>query len=88
MEKNMNSWECDKLFASEASGPQKNLKMGLGGNLKFCGYGPVPSRKIYVFKIQQTCWSDNQIKYRTLSSLNFHIHRTLARLKLQICILS
>ena len=39
MEKNMNSWECDKLFASEASGPQKNLKMGLGGNLKFCGYG-------------------------------------------------
>ena len=41
MEKNMNSWECDKLFASEASGPQKNLKMGLGGNLKFCGYGEV-----------------------------------------------
>ena len=41
MEKNMNSWECDKLFASEASGPQKNLKMGLGGNLKFCGYGLV-----------------------------------------------
>ena len=41
MEKNMNSWECDKLFASEASGPQKNLKMGLGGNLKFCGYGDI-----------------------------------------------
>ena len=39
MEKNLNSWECDKLFASEASGPQKNLKMGLGGNFTFCGYG-------------------------------------------------
>ena len=44
MEKNMNSWECDKLFASEASGPQKNLKMGLGGNLKFCGYGTNPAK--------------------------------------------
>ena len=39
MAENLNSWECDKVFASEASGPQKNLKMGLGGNLKFCGYG-------------------------------------------------
>ena len=39
MAKNLNSWECDKLFASEASGPQKSLKMGLGGNFKFCGYG-------------------------------------------------
>ena len=48
MEKNMNSWECDKLFASEASGPQKNLKMGLGGNLKFCGYG-------YLFVYLQCC---------------------------------
>ena len=48
MEKNMNSWECDKLFASEASGPQKNLKMGLGGNLKFCGYG---SRKVITIEI-------------------------------------
>ena len=49
MEKNMNSWECDKLFASEASGPQKNLKMGLGGNLKFCGYGPpsLPARNLH-----------------------------------------
>ena len=47
MEKNMNSWECDKLFASEASGPQKNLKMGLGGNLKFCGYGGA----LYVLKL-------------------------------------
>ena len=35
----MNSWECDKLIASEASGPQKNLKIGLGGNFKLCGYG-------------------------------------------------
>ena len=25
---------------SEASGPQKTLKMGLGGNFTFCGYGP------------------------------------------------
>ena len=43
MAKNLNSWdlECDKLFASEASGPQKSLKMGLGGNFKFCGYGQV-----------------------------------------------
>ena len=28
-----------QLFASEASGPQKNLKMGLGGNFIICGYG-------------------------------------------------
>ena len=35
----MNLWECDKLIASEASGPQKTLKMGLGGNFTFCGYG-------------------------------------------------
>ena len=40
MAENLNSWECDKHFASEASGPQKNQKKGLGGNLKFCGYGP------------------------------------------------
>ena len=39
MAKNLNSWESDKLLASEASGPQKNLKMGLGGNFTFCGYG-------------------------------------------------
>ena len=39
MAKNFDSWECDKLFASEASGPQKNMKMGLGGNFTFCGYG-------------------------------------------------
>ena len=39
-ETNLNSWECDKLIASEASGPQKNLKMGLRGNFKLCGYGP------------------------------------------------
>ena len=38
-ETNLNSWECDKLIASEASGPQKNLKMGLRGNFKLCGYG-------------------------------------------------
>ena len=35
----MNLWECNKLIASEASGPQKTLKMGLGGNFTFCGYG-------------------------------------------------
>ena len=39
MEKNLNSLECDKLFASDASGPQENLKMDLGGNFTFCGYG-------------------------------------------------
>ena len=39
-ETNLNSWECDKLIASEASGPQKNRKMGLRGNFKLCGYGP------------------------------------------------
>ena len=38
-ETNLNLWECDKLIASEASGPQKTLKMGLGGNFTFCGYG-------------------------------------------------
>ena len=39
MAKNLNSRDWEKLFASEASGPQKNLKMGLGGNFTFCGYG-------------------------------------------------
>ena len=54
MEKNMNSWECDKLFASEASGPQKNLKMGLGGNLKFCGYGQIALCEL-IQSFEKTC---------------------------------
>ena len=54
MAENLNSWECDKLFASEASGPQKNLKMGLGGNLKFCGYGESEAEaKLEEFSFQQ-----------------------------------
>ena len=39
MAKKLNSWECNKLFVSEASGPKKNLKTGLGGNFTFFGYG-------------------------------------------------
>ena len=50
-ETNLNSWECDKLIASEASGPQKNRKMGLRGNFKLCGYGNISALDIFVYLI-------------------------------------
>ena len=51
MAKNLNSWECDKFFAS---GPQKNLKTGLGGNFTFCGYGFSPEIYRFILLINVT----------------------------------